>query len=76
MHAYANDSYFTDETHTKPLNLLDGMEWRDDVNFAPDDAEIKQLILKESYDSPYAGHMGVTKTRSNIQRYFTWQPVC
>ena len=30
-------------------------------------------MLKESHDSPYAGHVGVTKTRSNIQRYFTWR---
>ncbi len=39
----------------------------------PDSAEIKQLILMEFHDSPYAGHMCVTKSRSNIQKYFTWR---
>lgn len=66
--AYADDPYFADDANTKGLNLLDGIWWQGDVIFVPDTADIKQQILKGFHDSPCAGHMGVTKTRSNIQR--------
>ena len=70
---YAEDPYFTEETNTKDLTLLDGIRWQRDLIFVSDNNDIKQLILREFHDSPYVGHMGVTKTRGNIQRYFTWR---
>jgi len=38
----------------------------------PDDVELRQIILKEAHDSPFAMHPGGTKIYRNVKEHYWW----
>jgi hypothetical protein len=38
----------------------------------PDNADLRTLIIRETHDSPYAGHNGITKTLRAVGHLFWW----
>lgn len=52
---------------------LEGNFWFHGLQLVvPNVGELRKKILREYHDTPYAGHMGVTKTLQAIQREFWW----
>ena len=52
--------------------LLDDLWWRGDCLAVPNDKAFRLQLMNEFHDAPYAGHLGITKTKENIGRYFWW----
>jgi hypothetical protein len=38
----------------------------------PDNSDLRKLIIKETHDSPYAGHYGITKILRTVGKVFWW----
>ena len=38
----------------------------------PDDANLRQLVIREAHDSPLGAHFGMDKTQWRVQQTFTW----
>jgi hypothetical protein len=38
----------------------------------PDNSDLRTLIIRETHDSPYAGHYGITKTLRAVGNLFWW----
>jgi hypothetical protein len=38
----------------------------------PDNSDLRKLIIRETHDSPYAGHYGITKTLRTVGKLFWW----
>jgi hypothetical protein len=38
----------------------------------PDNYNLRKLIIRETHDSPYAGHYGITKTLRTVGKLFWW----
>ena len=50
-----------------------GLWWAPgDKLVVPDADSLRQDVLREMHDSPYAGHTGVNKTRRAIEQFYTW----
>lgn len=69
---YGKDSWFADSNNTKQLTLEHGVYYKGDKIVVPNDSHLKQLIIKECHDAPYAGHFGTAKTLDLVRRYFWW----
>jgi hypothetical protein len=48
----------------------DGLFFRGKTLLLPADNELRQLVLHECHDAPYAGHVGTRRTLNNVHRYF------
>lgn len=73
--AYINDPWFSDPKNTANLKFRHGGWYAHNVLWVPNDAAIQLSILKEVHDSPWAGHMGITKTLHAVKRHFYWPTV-
>jgi hypothetical protein len=69
---YDNDPWFALAENVKPLELKDGLWWRNHQLMVPDDDNLKRGILYEMHDAPYSGHGGFTKTYRAVNRRFSW----
>ena len=56
----------------EPFQLSNGMLYKQQQVYVPNNEQIKQTILHECHDSPLAGHVGVLKTTDLIARQFYW----
>ena len=56
----------------EPFQLSNGMLYKQQRVYIPNNEQIKQTILHECHDSPLAGHVGVLKTTDLIARQFYW----
>ena len=75
---YAHDPLFLgdqgiDNRNKLGLEFINGFWCHGSQIVVPDDQAVRELILRELHDSPYSGHMGVTKTRQSVARSFWWQ---
>jgi hypothetical protein len=52
--------------------LRDGIIYKGNRIYVPNNTQIKKKILYEYHDTPIAGHVGVTKTVENVSRQFYW----
>ena len=78
LSGYQHDPWFADSTHTVALKQRDGLYWKvnaegGEMLVVPDDAEIKQQLMREVHDSEYSGHPGIKRTFVNLSRYY-WFP--
>lgn len=71
--AYAHDPWFADAANVSGLELHQGL-WYDDSGriVVPDYDDLRKQIVTDFHASPYAGHMGIHKTRKLVARYYWW----
>ncbi len=70
--AYAEDPAFAPGTDMGVLAYDDGFWWMTDKVVVPRSAALRQRIIREHHDVPWAGHRGVTKTLELVSRLFWW----
>jgi RNase H-like domain found in reverse transcriptase/Reverse transcriptase (RNA-dependent DNA polymerase)/Integrase zinc binding domain/Integrase core domain len=70
---YAQDPWFTHSAHTAKLTKKEGryVNSRNQI-VVPNVPELKNIILKECHDAPYAGHQGVARTTQKITAHYWW----
>lgn len=56
----------------KKLTSRDGLFWKEERIFVPDDRQVKTLLLHEAHDAQHAGHLGVDKTVRLLARRYVW----
>jgi hypothetical protein len=56
----------------KEFTVENGMIYKQQRMYVPNNMDIKKRILYEHHDAPTAGHVGVTKTTRNVSRLFYW----
>lgn len=70
---YDKDINFQDKQFIAELQLKQSLWYtKDGLLVIPDDIDVKTLIMTECHDTPYAGHVGRTKTLHNIRKNFWW----
>jgi hypothetical protein len=69
---YHQDSWFSDESNTRPLTFHEGLWYKDGLIVVPSQEALKTEILHEAHDSVYAGHFGFHKTLKLITRHYWW----
>ncbi len=70
---YVLDPYFRNKSNTRKYNLVNGIYYAGDKVVVPESAQLRNRILYEAHDTPYAGHLGVPKTVDKIlQLGYTW----
>ena len=66
-------SIHTEESRAKlHLTERDGLLWRDNLLYIPDDVALRQDLLYWHHDVPWCAHLGVEKTIKLVQRQFWW----
>ena len=40
--------------------------------YVPDVGDIRKVVMKETYDAPYAGHSGYQKTVAIVRKQYYW----
>ena len=71
--AYEKDPVFKDESLLSQYTNRHGLWWSpNDTLVIPDADDLRQYVMSEMHDSPYAGHIGVKKTRKAIELLYTW----
>jgi hypothetical protein len=55
-----------------PFKLKDGLIYKDEKIYIPNDTSIKTRIMSEHHDTPISGHVGTAKTTELITRTFYW----
>ena len=73
--AYVGDPSFADGDFTKDMTLKDGLWFAGQTLVVPRVANLRRECIKELHDTPYSGHMGVTKTEKAVTRLFWWPAV-
>jgi hypothetical protein len=51
---------------------IDGILLRKNTIFVPNVQDLKHMILHETYNVPYAGHLGYQKTVVAIKSHYFW----
>jgi hypothetical protein len=59
------------ETHLLSVNSQ-GFVVKGSCIVVPDNSNLRTLIIRETHDSPYAGHYGITKTLRTVGKIFWW----
>ena len=72
VQGYDTDPWFQQEHHVAGLELYNGLFYKGDALVIPDNAELKNFILRELHDSNYCGHVGYHRTQHNVQRRYWW----
>lgn len=72
--SYAADPKFMDSIQGQGCALRDNLWWRDDCLVIPNVPALKQTLLSELHDSPYAGHVGADRTAQNVRIAKLWWP--
>jgi hypothetical protein len=70
--AYATDAFFASKANTADLVMKQGLWYMGDLLVVPNSEQVKLTILTECHDTPYAGHVGRTKTLHNVRKNFWW----
>jgi hypothetical protein len=70
--AYATDDFFATRANTADLVRKNGLWYLGDLLVVPDNEEVKLTVMTECHDTPYAGHVGRTKTLHNVRKNFWW----
>jgi hypothetical protein len=71
--SYATDAKLRNPDFMSSLTLVDGLYKTHAGRFyVPDNARLRDAILYDAHDAPYAGHTGVDKTHDRVQRFFWW----
>jgi hypothetical protein len=70
--AYAADQCFAVKEHTADLTKVHDLWFMGDLLVLPNDEQLKLQVLAECHDTPYAGHVGRTKTLHNVRKNFWW----
>jgi hypothetical protein len=58
--------------NTHELEFSDGLWWKDGRIAIPSVPTLRQLIMRELHDPPYAGHIGSRRTQEAIARIYWW----
>lgn len=67
---YSADAWFQNPANTASLKQDNGL-WYLDGKLAIPQAFVK-IVLAECHDTPYAGHLGITKTKALVESRFWW----
>lgn len=70
--AYASDPYFSARENTVDLVKKSDLWYMGDLLVLPNDEQLKLTVMAECHDTPYAGHVGRTKTLHNVCKNFWW----
>ena len=57
---------------TDPVKVSDGLLYREQRIFVPNDLTLQTRILQECHDSSLGGHLGKEKTMEQVKRRFYW----
>lgn len=57
---------------TSPYREENGLYYKNDRVYIPEDEALRQLIISEHHDSMLSGHLGQDKTLELVQRSFFW----
>jgi hypothetical protein len=72
---YKSDKWFDVPTHLNDLELKDGCYYRDGKLVVPNQPKLRSMLLEKAHDSRLSGHMGISKTRRLIQKYYWWKGI-
>lgn len=72
LKGYQADPWFSDAQHLSQLVQIQGFYWRNSAIVIPDHADMRQKLLHEYHNTPFAGHPGVNRTTKSIERYYWW----
>jgi hypothetical protein len=73
--AYPNDEAckkMLDDPSTSNVVVKDGLIYKHNKLYVPNDQSIKTKLLQEAHDSPIAGHVGTAKTTELLSRTYYW----
>jgi hypothetical protein len=73
--AYATDEYFSCRENTSAMTQVRDLWYMGDLLVVPNDEQLRLQVLAECHDTPYAGHVGRTKTLHNVRKNFWWPGV-
>ena len=73
IQGYDSDPWFADSSNLQGLLLLDGLWWEGDRIAVPNVQTLRNALMWDFHDSPYAGHLGSNRTLHNMQHTFWWQ---
>ena len=57
---------------TKAFQVKDGLIWKKQRLYIPDDMKIRTELLSECHDAAISGHLGVHKTLQRVAKRFYW----
>jgi hypothetical protein len=69
---YEFDPWFNLPANTNQLTRKDEMYWKNDRLVIPDYGNLRIDFIHEAHDAGYAGHVGVDRTQSAIERAYWW----
>ena len=72
LRGYDLDEWFKSPDNVSNLTPYDGYYLHDGKIVVPDALDLRIHLVQEMHDSPYAGHMGVAKTRQLVARHYWW----
>lgn len=73
LKAYEKDPLYSDAEFTARMNLDARGVWRlGGKVVVPNDASLRNRLIRLHHDAPYAAHRGITKTLELIERLFWW----
>ncbi len=71
--SYRHDPVFHDESNLDKLTLDEGLYHNVDGKVVvPDAPPLRRKIMSALHDSPFAGHVGINKTKRLVSRYYWW----
>ena len=70
--AYAADPWYASATNTASLSFKAGLYYNGTALALPANAELQTAAIAECHDTPYTGHVGLTKTLEIVRRFFWW----
>jgi Integrase zinc binding domain len=72
LQGYELDQWFKVPDNVSKFTPYDGYLLHEGKIVVPDALNVRAHIVQEMHDSPYAGHLGVTKIRKLVARHCWW----
>jgi hypothetical protein len=70
--AYERDPWFAVNKNTDKLRRADGLWFKGSALAVPEGDGLRETLIQQCHNSPYAGHFGKTKTLHLVQRSYWW----
>ena len=74
VRAFATDPEYLVKLANAGCVERDGLWWNNDLLVVPNDSQLRLRLLAELHDSPFAGHVGIARTKYNVARAKLWWP--
>jgi hypothetical protein len=69
---YKEDPYFKTTDNLRDLDYSDGLYFLRGRLCVPHLPQLKQQLIREHHDAPFASHPGIRRTLESLARYYVW----